>query len=312
MTFDEQLERAFDTLSDRLRDEVARQVRAVSEELVAATRAEQAIREQSTSIDAMALVQRLADGIRSMDRASTLGGVLDAMLSAAALEAARAGVFLIRGERFHSWRFLGFDAALDASQSIELDGAEAGVIAEAARTGVTVSATCEEAPSLPAFARAQSDRDCIAVPLAMGGQVIAVLYAEEISWSREVLDVLASHAARCLESLTAVQAARTLTEQPALPIPVRDADENSSDAHAAAQRYARLLVAEIKLYHEPQVDAGRRERDLATRLGAQIARARVAYEQRVPAHARHDTDYFDDELIRTLADGDASLLEART
>jgi len=33
------------------------------------------------------------------------------------------------------------------------------------------------------------------------------------------------------------------------------------------------------------------------------------YEQRVPAHVRARTDYFKDELVRTLADGDATLLE---
>ena len=49
-----------------------------------------------------------------------------------------------------------------------------------------------------------------------------------------------------------------------------------------ARRYARLLVSEIRLYHETAVIDGRRDRDLATRLGGEIARARVMYEQRVP------------------------------
>jgi hypothetical protein len=38
----------------------------------------------------------------------------------------------------------------------------------------------------------------------------------------------------------------------------------------------------------------------------------VLYEQRVPPHVRARAPYFDDELVRTLADGDASLLGART
>ena len=68
-------------------------------------------------------------------------------------------------------------------------------------------------------------------------------------------------------------------------------------------------MSEIKLYHEAAVVAGRRDRDLATRLGGEIARARVMYEQRVPSHVRERADYFHDELVRTLANGDASLLE---
>src|SRR4029079_5317459 len=68
---------------------------------------------------------------------------------------------------------------------------------------------------------------------------------------------------------------------------------------------------EIKLYHEDSIAAGRRDRDLGSRLGGEIARARVLYEQRVPPHVRARAPYFDDELVRTLADGDQSLLETR-
>jgi hypothetical protein len=32
----------------------------------------------------------------------------------------------------------------------------------------------------------------------------------------------------------------------------------------------------------------------------------------VPAHVRRQTDYFHDELVRTLANGDPALLEARS
>jgi hypothetical protein len=120
----------------------------------------------------------------------------------------------------------------------------------------------------------------------------------------EYLDVIARHASRCLEAMTArrmpdlVQAsragwgrARTLQQD----------DE-------AAQRYARLLVAEIKLYHEPAVDEGRRHGDLLRRLRPQIERAHELYEERVAAAVRARTAYFEDELVRTLAGGDPALL----
>lgn len=84
-----------------------------------------------------------------------------------------------------------------------------------------------------------------------------------------------------------------------------DADE--SEDTEAARRYARLLISDIKLSHESAVLAGRRERDLAARLGGEIARARVLYEQRVGSRAAR-TDHFHTELVRTLANGDASLL----
>ena len=82
------------------------------------------------------------------------------------------------------------------------------------------------------------------------------------------------------------------------------------DDDSAARRYAKLLVSEIKLYHSAEVAAGRRERDLGTRLGGEIARARTLYEQRVPAQVRAAADYFHEELVRTLAEGDARLLKS--
>ncbi len=119
------------------------------------------------------------------------------------------------------------------------------------------------------------------------------------------LETLARHAARCLESLTAFKAARALATIEA-QAPGDDGDED-----VAAKRYARLLISEIRLYHEAAVAVGRRERDLTTRLGGEIARARVLYEQRVPKHVRQRANHFHDELVRTLADGDAALMDAQ-
>ena len=127
--------------------------------------------------------------------------------------------------------------------------------------------------------------------------------------SREI-EILARHAASRLEAVTAFKAARALTDRsdPAQVAAVAD----EAEEHVSAQRYARLLVSEIKLYHEAAVIEGRRDRDLATRLGGEIARARAMYEQRVPPHIRQRADHFHDELVRTLADGDTTLLELRT
>ena len=77
---------------------------------------------------------------------------------------------------------------------------------------------------------------------------------------------------------------------------------------AAARRTARLLVAEIRLFNEPAVNEGRKQGNLLSRLAPEIEKARQAYNQQVPAGVRGDTDFFHQELIRTLAGGDATLL----
>ena len=76
----------------------------------------------------------------------------------------------------------------------------------------------------------------------------------------------------------------------------------------AARRTAKLLVSDIRLFHEPAVSEGRRHRNLLARLAPEIERARQSYDAQVPAAARTHTDYFHQELIRTLAGGDATLL----
>jgi hypothetical protein len=78
--------------------------------------------------------------------------------------------------------------------------------------------------------------------------------------------------------------------------------------HDEARRFARLLVSEIKLYNEPKVDAGRRNRDLYDRLKEDIDRSRQMYDERIAEDVRKQSNYFYDELVRILADGDANAL----
>jgi hypothetical protein len=47
---------------------------------------------------------------------------------------------------------------------------------------------------------------------------------------------------------------------------------------------------------------------LLSRLGGEIERARQLYEARIPASVSARSIYFEQELVRTLADGDRSLL----
>lgn len=79
-------------------------------------------------------------------------------------------------------------------------------------------------------------------------------------------------------------------------------------AHNDARRFARLLVSEIKLYNEQKVGDGRRAGDLYDRLKEDIDRSRQMYEKRVTPSVASKFDYFYDELVGTLAEGDSSKL----
>jgi hypothetical protein len=93
--------------------------------------------------------------------------------------------------------------------------------------------------------------------------------------------------------------------EPELPIEV---GEEERRLHNDARRFARLLVSEIKLYNENKVMEGRTNADLYDRLRDDIDRSRQMYDKRVaaPVAARHD--YFHQELVNLLAEGDAGKL----
>jgi hypothetical protein len=82
------------------------------------------------------------------------------------------------------------------------------------------------------------------------------------------------------------------------------------DVHLRAQRFARLLVDEIKLYNQAKVAEGRARKDLYDRLKDDIDKSRASYNKRYGSSAAASVDYFSKELVRILADNDASLLGA--
>lgn len=95
------------------------------------------------------------------------------------------------------------------------------------------------------------------------------------------------------------------TPEADLPVQVNDEERR---LHHDARRFARLLVSEIKLYNEQKVSEGRNQSDIYDRLRDDIDRSRQMYDKRVapPVAARHD--YFHQELVNTLAEGDPAKL----
>ena len=81
-----------------------------------------------------------------------------------------------------------------------------------------------------------------------------------------------------------------------------------AEVHKKAHRFARLLVEEIKLYNQAKVSEGRKNKDLYDRLKEDIDKSRASYQKRYGNTAAASGDYFNQELIRSLAEDDVSLL----
>ena len=328
---DEAIREALDAAENRMRIALADGEARAAADLKAAV-ADARVNERAIE---MAGVSRLLESVRGLDGATTLGEVLDALALAAAREAARAAVVVLRNDRIQGWRMSGFGARDSQPKSIDLSLAESGVIGLAVGAARVVTTRDSESAGVgPGFETLPPDRMGLAVPVIVGGRVVAIVYADAVtldgherhvpsSWP-ELIEVLARHAGRCLEALTTQKTGAPRIQPPAGATGTTDAatpgassappTTTSTMMHitdgvsAVARRTARLLVSDIRLFHEPAVNEGRRQRNLLMRLAPEIEKARQAYNDRVPAAVRAHTDYFHQELIKTLAGGDAALL----
>jgi hypothetical protein len=85
-------------------------------------------------------------------------------------------------------------------------------------------------------------------------------------------------------------------------------DQQTRKQHEDAKRFARLLISEIKLYNEAKVQQGRKQQGVYELLKDDIERSRQLYFERVSSSIRDSTNYFNEELVRILAEGDESAL----
>jgi hypothetical protein len=85
-------------------------------------------------------------------------------------------------------------------------------------------------------------------------------------------------------------------------------DSSPEEIHEKAQRFARLLVDEIKLYNQAKVNKGRQSKDLYRRLKKDIEKSRAGYDKKYGNTVAASGDYFTKEIIRGLADNDVTLM----
>jgi hypothetical protein len=261
----------------------------------------------------LATVEGLLSAVRTIGNARSLSDTLTALVSASATVAPRVALFILNGRELQWWSGAGFGD--DQSASLRMPVEDVELLAAAVNSGSTVSTTAAPAP---AFATLGADRAGLAVPITVGGQAVAVLYADDgsaeepeapASWP-EAVQILAGHASACLAHITASRTVQAMHGTPAAAgsAPVAASAPIGSEEDSSARRYARLLVSEIKLYNEAAVRVGREKRDLLDRLRPEIERARRLYEERVAPSVGARAVYFQQELVHTLADGDSALL----
>ena len=176
------------------------------------------------------ILTRLLAGVQRLDQASRLTDVLDTLAELVGNEAPRAAVLTVQNDRVRGWRFVGFGPALDEDEArqVDLEYGEAGIVGRAVVTGEACSVVSGPngvpGDAEPAFTTLPAGARALAVPVRVGGPVMAVVYGDNAerrpaaAW-RDSLEVLARHAGHCLEALTAVRATQLALQDTSSLIP---------------------------------------------------------------------------------------------
>ncbi|MBI3678861.1 MAG: hypothetical protein HY235_00395 [Acidobacteria bacterium] len=182
-------------------------------------------------------------------------------------------------------------ALFDATDTAIVEAPAFATAVESKDTIVTVRAASElSAQVLETLGESSSGR-CYLFPILEDGNVTAILYAEpgEQPLDRNALELVATLAA-------------TSVPKPS-PAP--------EDAlRLQARRFARVRAAEMRLYDSPAVLEGRKHRNLYIILRAKIDSGRQEFRNLYLRNCPSMADYFHEELVRTLANGDAEAMGA--
>src|SRR5262245_49974314 len=218
---------------------------------------------------------QLNSAVESMQQFTAQADILRSLLDGAARFSGRSALFIVKGSSLAGWQGRGF-AHEDRLKSTNLDAGN-GLAGRAIRDRSAVGAAAQEFDAgFVSQQGAPSDGNAWLLPLVVRDKVAALLYSDAGTAGKRVdssaLQILVRAAGHWLEIPTArktsgtpeVAAAASASAGQASASPaLSTAQSFSSDEHelhTKAQRFAKLLVDEIRLYNQAKVKEGRQSR----------------------------------------------------
>lgn len=333
----EQIERGWQENIERVFEERFAALRAGFEAEIetrtAARVAEASDRVRAASLRVMS--ERLNQTARRLDQAEDGHTWAAALLDGAAAYASRAILFsVINGElQYEDHRSneeQGLADVLDGRIALS-DAPAFGSVLETMDAVICMATAGEISARLADVLGSSEDRRVSLLPVIVGQsqgkrRVAAILYAENDSEPIDVnvLEVITAIAGNTLDARQASQrqatsapAGNLMSIAPVVALPVAAPAATGPDwsklpreeqeLHAKAQRFARVRVAEMRLYQAQAVRQGREDARLYVALRGEMDRGRAQFKHEF-LHIPSMIDYFHMELVRTLANDDASLL----
>jgi len=293
----------FSEIATTLEDAFAAQLARRTEQLRSSLRAQ--------------LADSFNQALRRFRAAESEQEIFDLLIELAGLFCARAALALIQdGARasFTAWRDFTIDSpGLPPVAELPLESAPALQSAVQSReTAIAEKTSSELSGAVAGLFEGVEAGKVILVPVLNRDKTVALLCAAQRApeWNPGGLELLAMLAGLALEAKSAQRpqplaaisrAAAAAPEWPGL-------SRGDAEFHAAARRFARVQVAEMRLFKSQAVREGRQRQDLYAALKPEIDAAREAFRNSYLNACPTMVDYLHLELVRTLANDDARLL----
>jgi hypothetical protein len=237
----------------------------------------------------------------------------DAQLSTALLEATqgfcdRAALFQLNGG------VLQFQAARNVEGAVAdfplQSGPAFASAVESRDTVVAMRIQGEMSGPVAALMGEAESRKFYVFPVVARERVTALLYADSDGRAIEpdALELLASVAGMVKPSDHSADLVNIVEGSPPPVAAWFSLNREEQDVHFRAQRFARVQVAEMRLYKSESVKEGRTLRNLYAFLRVEIDSAREVFRNDFLSATGTMVDYLHLELVRTLANNDAELL----
>ena len=198
-----------------------------------------------------------------------------------------------------------------AFRGLEIPLATATALGEAAESCdpvATVTAPSEVSAELGVFAGHPEDARAFIYPLVVRGRTLALLY----TWGTvegSAIELLTQLAAAVWTIMPAPADLVSIAPSPAAaPTAWEKLTPEEQQLHLRAQRFARVQVAEMRLFETDAVQSGRVTRDLYSALRARIDKARDSFRSSFFTPCPSMVDYLHLELVKTLAHDDPDAL----
>jgi len=279
---------------------------------------------------ATSLAEELERQVARLAVAESPSEALRLVLEGSRVAVPRAAVFLLKQGRIKGWGCVGYDAQTAGLQRAFSSPSDTGWLGEVAAAGPGLHRRMASGAE-PDFGQPASS-EAAAITVRVKSKVIAILLAErsdhQTPWNPALLGILVHvaqlrlHLGLALRKLRPAEATSAAPAQPAAApqkatadakelSPVPPADPGGDEVRlAAARRFARLVATDVRLYNEEAVMQGRRNGDLAERLGEQLVRGRETFMRRHADLGGAALTILREAYVDVLAGGNEELIPA--